>query len=40
MTMRAALIKKFEPLMPGGAEADHRPLRHHVDDSIFGVVPL
>ncbi|HEY0162566.1 MAG TPA: glycoside hydrolase family 88 protein [Edaphobacter sp.] len=39
-TLRDALIKKFEPLMPGGAEADHRPLRHHVDDSIFGVVPL
>jgi len=38
--LRDQLIKKFEPLMPGGAEADHRPLRHHVDDSIFGVVPL
>ena len=38
--LRQALIKKFEPLMPGGAEADRRPLRRHVDDSIFGVVPL
>src|ERR1700678_4435956 len=38
--LRQALIKKFEPLMPGGAEADRRPERHHVDDSIFGVVPL
>ena len=38
--LRDALIKKFEPLMPGGAEADRRPVRHHVDDSIFGVVPL
>ena len=35
-----ALIKKFEPLMPGGAEAERRPQRRHVDDSIFGVVPL
>ncbi len=39
-TLRDALIKKFEPLMPGGAEAERRPLRHHVDDSIFGVAPL
>src|SRR6202046_1798044 len=38
--LRQALIKKFEPLMPGGAEAERRPERHHVDDSIFGVVPL
>ena len=26
--------------MPGGAEAAKRPQRRHVDDSIFGVVPL
>jgi unsaturated rhamnogalacturonyl hydrolase len=38
--LQAELIKKFEPLMPGGAEAERRPVRHHVDDSIFGVVPL
>ena len=38
--LRAALIKKFEPLMPGGAEEKLIPKRHHVDDSIFGVVPL
>jgi len=38
--LRDQLIKKFEPLMPGGAEAERRPLRRHVDDSIFGVVPL
>ena len=38
--LRAELIKRFEPLMPGGTEANLRPLRHHVDDSIFGVVPL
>ena len=38
--LRAELIKKFEPLLPGGAEAARIPTRHHVDDSIFGVVPL
>jgi rhamnogalacturonyl hydrolase YesR len=38
--LRDQLIKKFEPLMPGGAEAARIPVRHHVDDSIFGVVPL
>jgi rhamnogalacturonyl hydrolase YesR len=38
--LRTALIRKFEPLLPGGAEADRRPLRHHVDDSVFGIVPL
>jgi unsaturated rhamnogalacturonyl hydrolase len=40
-TLRTELIHKFEPLMPGGAEAAERtPKRHHVDDSIFGTVPL
>jgi unsaturated rhamnogalacturonyl hydrolase len=38
--LRGELIHKFEPLMPGGGEADRIPVRHHVDDSIFGVVPL
>jgi rhamnogalacturonyl hydrolase YesR len=38
--LRAELIKRFEPLLPGGAEAARIPTRHHVDDSIFGVVPL
>ncbi len=38
--LRTALIHKFEPLTPGGAEAARIPVRHHVDDSIFGVVPL
>jgi unsaturated rhamnogalacturonyl hydrolase len=38
--LRDRLIKKFEPLMPGGAEADRIPRRDHVDDSIFGIVPL
>jgi unsaturated rhamnogalacturonyl hydrolase len=39
-SLRAELIKKFEPLMPGGAEAYRIPRRRHVDDSIFGIVPL
>jgi len=38
--LRTKLIQRFEPLMPGGAEASRIPVRHHVDDSIFGVVPL
>lgn len=38
--LQAELIHRFEPLLPGGAEADRIPVRHHVDDSIFGVVPL
>jgi len=38
--LQTELIRKFEPLMPGGAEAARIPLRRHVDDSIFGVVPL
>lgn len=39
-SLRDRLIKRFEPLMPGGAEADRIPKRDHVDDSIFGIVPL
>ncbi len=39
-SLRNDLIKRFEPLMPGGSEAALRPMRRHVDDSIFGVVPL
>ena len=38
--LRSALIKKYEPLMPGGTEADRIPKRHHVDDSIFGTISL
>ncbi len=38
--LRAELIHRFEPLMPGGPEANRRPIRHHVDDSIFGIIPL
>ncbi len=38
--LRDELIRKFDPLMPGGAEAALVPKRDHVDDSIFGSVPL
>src|SRR5580693_7689251 len=38
--LRDRLVKKFDPLMPGGAEAALVPMRDHVDDSIFGAVPL
>jgi len=38
--LRDRLIKKFDPLFPGGAEDALIPKRDHVDDSIFGIVPL
>ena len=38
--LRDELIAKFEPVMPGGGEQSRIPVRHHVDDSIFGIVPL
>lgn len=39
--MRDRLIARFGPLLPGGADSATRtPKRHHVDDEIFGVVPL
>ena len=38
--LRGELVKRFEPLMPGGAEEKLIPQRHHVDDSIFGLAPM
>ena len=38
--LRAKLIQKFAPLRPGGAEASRIPPRLHVDDEIFGIIPL
>ena len=38
--LRQRLIDKFTPIMPGGAEAGLIPVRRHVDDSIFGIIPL
>lgn len=37
---RTRLIARFAPLLPGGAEVARTPLRHHVDDEVFGVIPL
>lgn len=39
-TLRDELIQRFQSVMPGGSEADRIPKRDHVDDSIFGTVPL
>jgi rhamnogalacturonyl hydrolase YesR len=36
--LRDRLIAKFDPMLPGGTA--RTPQRHHVDDSIFGVMPL
>jgi rhamnogalacturonyl hydrolase YesR len=38
--LKHELIHRFEPLLPGGAEASMIPPRRHVDDEIFGIVPL
>jgi rhamnogalacturonyl hydrolase YesR len=38
--LQKELIARFDPLLPGGAEAAKLPMHRHVDDSIFGVVPL
>ena len=38
--LRSELIQRFHPLLPGGSEAALIPMKHHVDDSVFGVVPL
>ncbi|MGB6831205.1 MAG: glycoside hydrolase family 88 protein [Terracidiphilus sp.] len=38
--LRDRLIKRFDPLLPGGAETVLIGRRRHVDDEIFGIVPL
>lgn len=38
--LRQGLITRFEPLMPGGSDPTRVPTRQHVDDEIFGIVPL
>lgn len=38
--LRDRLIKRFDPLLPGGSETSLVPTLDQVDDSIFGVVPL
>lgn len=38
--LRNKLIKRFDPLLPGGSETNLIGTRRHVDDEIFGIVPL
>ncbi len=38
--LQKELIQRFQPLLPGGTQAARVPSKHHVDDSVFGVVPL
>jgi unsaturated rhamnogalacturonyl hydrolase len=38
--LRTRLIKRFDPLLPGGSDSSLIGTRRHVDDEIFGVVPL
>jgi len=38
--LQAKLIQRFQPLLPGGSDVAWIPLRHHVDDEIYGIVPL
>ena len=38
--LQEKLIRRFDPLMPGGADTRLIGTRRHVDDEIFGVIPL
>jgi len=38
--LRDRLIKRFDPLFPGGSETQFIGQRKHVDDEVFGAVPL
>ena len=38
--LRNRLIKRLDPLLPGGSDTSLIGTRRHVDDEIFGVVPL
>ena len=38
--LQAELIRRFQPLMSGGADVAWLPTRRHVDDEIFGIIPL
>lgn len=38
--LRDRLIKRFDPLLPDGADIKLIGRRRHVDDEIFGIVPL
>jgi len=38
--LQSRLIRRFDPLLPGGPETSWIGARKHVDDEVFGVVPL
>jgi unsaturated rhamnogalacturonyl hydrolase len=38
--LRGRLVHRFDPLLPGGSEVKLIPPRRHVDDEIFGIVPM
>jgi len=38
--LQQELIHRFDPLLPGGAEVAMIPPRRHVDDEIFGIIPM
>lgn len=38
--LRDRLIKRFDPLLPGGKDENLIGQRRHVDDEIFGAIPL
>ncbi|KAA6458304.1 glycosyl hydrolase [Acidobacteria bacterium AB60] len=38
--LRDQLVRRFDPLLPGGSETTLIGQRRHVDDEIFGIVPL
>jgi unsaturated rhamnogalacturonyl hydrolase len=40
LDLRSRLIKRFDPLLPGGSETNLIGNRRHVDDEIFGIVPM
>jgi rhamnogalacturonyl hydrolase YesR len=38
--LRGQLVGRFDPVLPGHSEAKLVPRRAHVDDSVFGVLPM
>jgi hypothetical protein len=38
--LRDKLVARYEPLKPGGVDESRIPMQHHVDYSIFGIVPM
>jgi len=40
LTHDQELVNRFQTLLPGGSEAGRIPRRDHVDDAIFGMIPL